>query len=81
MTVREMSEQIESMRIVNMLKEKLDIPFLFLTGGECRVSRRISGTLGNCMSLCVYEYDEFATSHQPLVSDMLKLRELLDITV
>ena len=27
------------------------------------------------MTLCVYEYDELATKAQPLISDVLKLRE------
>ena len=70
-------EQIENFRIITMLKEKLDIPFLFLSSGECRILRRIGGTLGNCMSLCVYEYDELATKSQPLLSDMRNIREYM----
>ena len=34
-----MEQQIENLRIINLLKEKLDIPFLFLCGGECRILR------------------------------------------
>ena len=48
-----------------------------LTGGECRISRRLGGTLGNCMSLTVHEYDELATPMQPLLSDMKIIRELI----
>ena len=76
----DMNEQIENMRIVNILRENLDIPFLFLSGGECFISRRLSDVLGNCMSLCVYEYDEFATTFQPLISDILKVRELFSMS-
>ncbi len=65
-----MAEQIENLRIINLLKEKLDIPFLFLAGGECKIHRRIGGEIGSCMSLCVYEYDELATKSQPLLRDM-----------
>ena len=72
-----MEEQIENLRIIELLKQNLKIPFLFLCGGECRILRRIGGNIGNCMSLCVHEYDELATSSQPLLSDMKKLRELL----
>lgn len=72
-----MEEQIENLRITAILKEKLGIPFLFLTGGECRISRRLGGTLGNCMSLTVHEYDELATPMQPLLSDMKIIRELI----
>lgn len=72
-----MEEQIENLRITNLLKKELDIPFLFLSGGECHISRRLGGMLGNCMSLCVYEYDELATKAQPLLSDMVLLRDVL----
>ena len=70
-------QQIENLRIVNLLKENLKIPFLFLAGGECRILRRIGGSLGCCMYLCVHEYDELATKSQPLLRDMKILRELL----
>ncbi|MDD6284768.1 MAG: type I 3-dehydroquinate dehydratase, partial [Firmicutes bacterium] len=42
-------QEIENLRIINLLKEKLDIPFLFLSGGECRILRRIGGEIGSCM--------------------------------
>ena len=58
------------LRLINLLKEKLDIPFLFLAGGECKIHRRIGGEIGSCMSLCVYEHDELATKSQPLLRDM-----------
>ncbi len=70
-------QQIENLRIINMLKENLKIPFLFLSGGECHIMRRIGAMLGNCMSLCVHEYDEHATKTQPLLCDMKKIRELI----
>lgn len=70
-------QQTENMRIIDLLKRELDIPFLFLCGGECKILRRVGGELGNCMSLCVSEYDELATTCQPLLSDMKILRELL----
>ena len=72
-----MAQQIENLRIITLLKENLKIPFLFLTGGECHISRRLGGTLGNCMSLCVYEYDELATPSQPLLADMKLIRDLI----
>ena len=70
-------QQIENLRIINLLKENLKIPFLFLAGGECRILRRIGGSLGCCMYLCVHEYDELATKSQPLLRDIKMLRELL----
>ena len=73
-------EQIENLRIINLLKENLKIPFLFLSAGECHIMRRIGGTLGCCMSLCVHEYDELATKTQPLLRDMKLIRDMMDKT-
>ena len=70
-------QQIENLRIINLLKENLKIPFLFLAGGECRILRRIGGSLGCCMYLCVHEYDELATKSQPLLSDIRVIREFI----
>lgn len=65
-----MEQQLENLKIINMLKENLKIPFLFLCGGECRILRRIGGELGCCMYLCVHEHDELATPQQPLLQDV-----------
>lgn len=70
-----MAEQIENLRIINLLKEKLKIPFLFLCGGECRILRKIGGEIGCCMYLTVYEYDELATPVQPLIKNVKLIRE------
>ena len=70
-------QQLENLRIVNLLKENLKIPFLYLSGGECRILRRIGGALGCCMYLCVHEYDEYATKSQPLLRDVKIIRDLI----
>lgn len=72
-----MAEQIENLRIINLLKETLHIPFLYLCGGECHILRRIGGELGCCMYLCVHEYDELATNSQPLLSELKPIRDHL----
>ena len=72
-----MEEQLENLRIVHLLKAELGIPFLFLANGESRILRRVGGSLGNCMTLCVVEYDKLATKSQPLLSEMKMLRDLL----
>lgn len=72
-------EQLENLKIINMLKEELDIPFLFLCGGECGLLRRIGGELGCCMYLCVHEYDELATPQQPLLTDVKKIRDTIKV--
>lgn len=70
-------QQLENLKIINMLKENLKIPFLFLCCGECDVLRRIGGELGCCMYLCVNEYDELATAVQPLLEDVKTIRDTL----
>lgn len=72
-----MAQQIENLRIINLLKENLKIPFLFLCGGECGILRRIGGELGSCMYLCVHEHDALATKAQPLLRDVKILRDTL----
>ena len=74
-----MEEQIENLRITNLLKEQLKIPFLYLAGGECyHISRRLGGTLGNCMTLCVAEHDELSTKGQPLLKEMKVIRNYME---
>ncbi len=70
-----MEQQIENLKIINMLKENLKIPFLFLAGGESHILRRIGGELGDCMYLTVYEHDELATASQPLIRNVKAIRD------
>lgn len=74
-----MQQQLENLKIADMLKENLDIPFLFLSTGECSLLRRIGGKLGCCMYLCVYEYDAFATKAQPLIKEIKQINEALKL--
>lgn len=74
---KSMEQQIENLKIINMLKKNLKIPFLFLCGGECGILRRIGGELGCCMYLCVHEYDELATPMQPLLRDIKLIRDVM----
>ncbi len=69
-------EEIENLRIINLLKENLKIPFLFLSGGTTHILRRIGATLGNCMTLCVCEHDDLSTPAQPLLRDVKIIRQL-----
>ena len=73
-----MEQQIENLRIIHLLKEKLDIPFLFLSSGECHLLRRIGPMIGSCMYLCVQEYDELATPVQPLLKNVKQIRDHFD---
>ena len=71
----DMEQQIENLRITNLLKKELGIPFLFLSGGESSVHRRLGIKLGNCMQLCVYEHDALSTFAQPLLSVSKVIRD------
>ena len=73
-----MEQQIENLRITNLLKRELGAPFLFLSGGESTIHRRLGMKLGCCMSLCVYEHDALSTASQPLLSIMKKIRDDID---
>lgn len=73
-----MEQQIENLRITALLKKELGAPFLFLSGGECSLHRRLGMKLGCCMALCVYEHDAFSTPAQPLLQTMKTIRDTLD---
>lgn len=73
-----MEQQIENLRITDLLKRELGAPFLFLSGGECSIHRRLGIKLGCCMSLCVYEHDALSTPTQPLLSTMKMVRGIID---
>lgn len=73
-----MEQQIENLRITNLLKRELGKPFLFLSCGENKIHRRLGIALGCCMSLCVYEHDALSTPAQPLLSTMKTVRDTID---
>ena len=70
-----MEQQIENLRITNLLKQTLRVPFLFLSGGMCNLHRRIGGQLGCCMYLSSQDYDAEKTPVQPFTKD---LRAIVD---
>lgn len=73
-----MDQQLENLKITNLLKEELGAPFLFLSGGECKLHRRLGIHLGCCMCLCVYEHDALSTPAQPLLGTMKIIEGQLD---
>ena len=73
-----MEQQIENLRITQLLKKELGAPFLFLSGGESSLHRRLGMKLGCCMALCVYEHDALSTAAQPLLSTMKIIRDTID---
>lgn len=73
-----MEQQIENLRITDLLRRELNAPFLFLSGGECSLHRRLGMKLGCCMCLCVYEHDALSTAAQPLLQTMKMIRDQID---
>ena len=70
-----MAQQIENLRITNLLKEELGAPFIFLSGGECSIHRRLGMKLGCAMCFCVYEHYLGSTPTQPHLSIAKKVRD------
>jgi len=73
-----MEQQIENLRICTLLKERLSVPFLFLSGGECTILRRLGWKLGCGMILCVCEHDAESTFSQPLLQTVKTVRDGMD---
>lgn len=73
-----MEQQIENLRITDLLKRELGAPFLFLSGGVSSIHRRLGIKLGCCMSLCVYEHDALSTAAQPLLQTMKIICDVID---
>lgn len=70
-----MEQQIENLRINDLLKRELGCPFLYLSRGENSIHRRLGMKLGNCMQLCVYEHDALSAFAQPLLSASKLIRD------
>ena len=71
-------EERENLKTTLLLKERLSVPFLFLSGGShCRLHRTLGISLGCSFALCVPEHDALSTKSQPLLSDMRTLGSLL----
>ena len=73
-----MEQQIENLRITDLLKRELGAPYLFLSGGKSSIHRRLGMKLGCCMGLCVYEHDHLSTKAQPLLTTLKTIRDGID---
>lgn len=73
-------EEIENLGICDLLKRELKVPFLFLSGGKfSSLHRTIGPSLGVCMWLCFREYDAFTYPGPPLLENVLKIKEALQL--
>ena len=59
-------EELENLRITAILRKELKKPFLFLSGGHCKLHRTIGPMLGCCMWLTVQKHDKLSTKAQPV---------------
>lgn len=72
---KDAAQEIEHLATLDRLRRSMDRPFLFLSGGHCRIIRRIGPLMGCCMYLCVYEHDALATPQQPLLTKVKAIRD------
>ena len=70
-----MEQQLENLRITYLLQQELGIPYLFLSGGQRSLHRRLGIHLGCCMALCTYEHDANSSFPQPLLRVMKPIRD------
>ena len=67
-------EELENLRITSLLKKELKVPFLYLSGGECKLHRRVGAMLGCCMYLCSMD----STATQPQLWKAKAVRDSYD---
>ncbi len=73
-------EEMANLRTATVLKQELDIPFLFLSGGtHCKRMRALGPFFGSCMWLTVPLYDECATKLQPLCRSIRAVADNVDL--
>ncbi len=71
-------QELENIKIMEQLHREVSFPFLFLTAGKyCRVLRATGEYYGNCMTLCVEEYNELATKEQVPLAVAAQMRDSL----
>lgn len=73
-------EQIENLRICNLLKQELKVPFLFLSSGtHTNLHRTIGPALGVFTWLCFREKDEYTYDGPPLLEQVVKIKDGLKL--
>ena len=70
-----MEQQLENLRITDLLRRELDAPFLFLSCGQCEIHRRVGPMLGCCMALCSLDDSVEPRPIQPMLRKMKQIRD------
>ena len=72
-------EEIENLRITNLLKKELKVPFLFLSGGtHYKLHRMVGPMLGSVMYLCVQQHTPLSTKTQPILRSVRYMVDHMD---
>ena len=72
-------ELLDNFKAMTMLKKELNIPFLFLSNGRHNKLQRIIGPyFGNCMILCMYQYENHTSREQPLLRSAKQVMDNID---
>lgn len=70
---------LSNFKAMLMMKEELNIPFLFLSNGaHCKLQRIIGPYFGSCMVLCMYEYENHTSREQPLLRSAKLVMDNID---
>lgn len=72
-------EQMENLRITNLLKHELEVPFIFLSSGTHTKIHRMVGPMLGCFGwFAVLEHDEAAVPTQPTIHSAKMVRDNFD---
>ena len=66
---------------IQKIMQRTNKKLLFLVSGEGRVIRYIGPNFGVCMYLCVSEHGEMDTPEQPLLSDLVAIRDHMNFNL
>ena len=74
-SAQSMEQQLENLRITDLLRRELGAPFLFLSCGQCEIHRRVGPMLGCCMALCSLDDAVEPRPIQPMLRKMKHIRD------
>lgn len=70
---------LSNFKAMLMMKQELNIPFLFLSNGaHCKLQRIVGPYFGSCMVLCMYEYENHTSREQPLLRSAKLVMDNID---
>lgn len=70
-----MNEQLDNLRTTALLRDVLRVPYLFLSGGQCRFHRQVGAMLGCVMYLCSLDDSIEPKPIQPMLRKVKAIRD------